>query len=195
VTRFFTLGFKEVVEAADIQVFDQYLAAVTSSLLVPIHPSFHDAMDCRIRPCTLTQRVATGGVVTNSTSSGGSASVSSTDNMRPLDMTSVASGLVTDAVHTRMHDTHALSGAAPASLQGTASPPDASQCLLADFTVSPEVLTRVALQARLQASISLCELERERDRAKALEDLVNQLVTELGIARQAVTRLAGVDRR
>jgi hypothetical protein len=131
----------------------------------------------------------------NSVSSGGSASSSSVDDMRALDMASVPSALVTDPVQmsARMHDVHALRE--PEPVRDTVGPPDASECHLAGLTVSPEILTRVALQARLQASISLCELERERDRAKALEDLVHQLVTELGIALQAVARLAGVDRR
>jgi hypothetical protein len=113
-------------------------------------------------------------------------------------MASLASAPVTNPVHTSpctMHDANALNDTVPAPLRGTVSPPDASQCDLEDVTVCPEILTRVALQARLQASLSHRELECERERAKALEILVHRLLYELSTARQMLARQAGVDRR
>jgi hypothetical protein len=113
-------------------------------------------------------------------------------------MASVALTPVTDPAHTSpcaMQDANVLNDTEPAPLQGTVSPPDPSQCVLADVTLSPEILTRVALQARLQAAISHRDLECERERAKALENLVHQLSTELISARQALARQAGDDRR
>jgi hypothetical protein len=168
-----------------------------NSPFVHISPAFHYTMQWHMHTCTLTQIVATCAIATMSTSSGGSAeSSSSTHNTRPRDVASVASSLVADPTHmsTRIHDAHALHGTSPAPLQGTSSLPDASQCVLADVRVSPEFLTRVALQARLRESISHRELECERNRANALENLVHQLATELSIARRVIARQADIDR-
>jgi hypothetical protein len=83
------------------------------------------------------------------------------------------------------------SATATAPLPGTASLPVASECLLGDETVRPEVLAKVVLQARLRESNSRRELEREQARTKALEALVQQLAKELREVRKAVARQAG----
>jgi hypothetical protein len=165
--------------------------------IVDISLDFHYSMQSHMHTCTLTQIVATGAIATISTSSGGSVdSSSSMHYTRPRDIASVASALVADPTHisTRIHNAHALHGTSPAPLHGTASLPDASQCILADVRLSPEFLTRVALQARLRESISHRALECERNRANELETLVHQLATELSIARRVIARQADIDR-
>jgi hypothetical protein len=133
---------------------------------------------------------ATGASVTRATSSDGStASFKSSDVMLPS-MASGVSATATASFSSRMHDAHAFKVIALKPPPGTASQPDASRCFLGDKTVSPEVLARVVLQARLRESDSRRELERERARTKELEALAQQLAKELRAARSAVARQA-----
>jgi hypothetical protein len=105
-----------------------------------------------------------------------------------------AAGLVSKAVPAptlpAFHDAHASSDFEAALHQGDTNPSDVMHWILGGGTVDPVIVAKVALQARLQESISRRELDRERERRRVLEALVRQLTTELTATRQEVARLA-----
>jgi hypothetical protein len=142
---------------------------------------------CDSAPCAI------GASAIRATSSDGStASFKSSDMMLPSVASGVSASFVTAtaSVSSRIYDTHALKGIALATPPGTTNQPDASQWFLGEKTVSPEVLARVVLQARIRESDSRRELERERARTKELEALAQQLAKKLRAARSAVARQA-----
>jgi hypothetical protein len=84
-----------------------------------------------------------------------------------------------------MHEVQAAGGAAAEAVRGASIPPDVLQRVLGGVAVDPVIVAKVALQARLQEFTSRQELERERQRTKALEAMVRQLSMELSVARKA----------